>query len=364
MRRFLLCLLVAALVAASCGDDASSGDSDAAPAAQTTTTAAGITTSETTVPTSTTNAEPPTSQAASAELRVLVYNAGLAEGFVAHAVERQPLVAQAVADSPADIVFLQEVWSPEAVADITAATDARFPHQVFPEPIADEVSPEAEPSCTVDELADLEGCVATNCADASPDELVDCVLNSCGAEFAGLCAECQACIGSNVGSTVEEAVANCTAASAAFAYEGSVGLGLLSSAEILATEVLVLDSSLNRRAVVYALVDTEAFGEVHLFGTHLSAVFTDIPYPGEGTWEDEQASQIEAILTFIDGLVVPGEPVVLLGDFNTGPAGDGYEAEIPANYEQLAAAFPLNPYVAGDARCTFCGDNPLVGSGA
>ncbi|MDH4171317.1 MAG: hypothetical protein OEW42_17180, partial [Acidimicrobiia bacterium] len=55
------------------------------------------------------------------------------------------------------------------------------------------------------------------------------------------------------------------------------------------------------------------------------------------------------------------DPVVLLGDFNTGPAGERYEAEVAANYELLPAAMLTNTYVeADDARCTFCGDNPLV----
>ena len=56
---------------------------------------------------------------------------------------------------------------------------------------------------------------------------------------------------------------------------------------------------------------------------------------------------------------------MLLGDFNTGPAGALYQAEIAANYELLTAGMLTNPYVeADDARCTFCGDNPLVGGDA
>ncbi len=144
-----------------------------------------------------------------------------------------------------------------------------------------------------------------------------------------------------------------------------MGIGLLSKAVILDTDVLVLESSLNRRAVLHALVDVEGFGSVNVFGTHLSAVFSDIPYPGEGTWEEEQATQIADVLAYIDTRSEPGDPVVLLGDFNTGPEGARYQAEIAANYELLTAGMLTNPYVeADDARCTFCGDNPLVGGDA
>lgn len=299
----------------------------------------------------------------SARLRIATFNAGLAEGFVPLATERQPLVAEALAGLDAEVVFLQEVWSPEAVAELTETTSATFPEAVFPEPVPD--TELGDPACTVDELADLEACIAQNCADAGPDELVECVLTNCASQYAGLCEECQSCIAANVGNTIEEGIANCTTASSAFAYDGSVGIGLLSKAVILDTDVLVLESSLNRRAVLHALVDVEGFGPVNVFGTHLSAVFSDIPYPGEGTWEEEQATQIADVLAYIETRTEPGDPVVLLGDFNTGPAGALYQAEIAANYELLTAGMLTNPYVeADDARCTFCGDNPLVGGDA
>ena len=218
-----------------------------------------------------------------ARLRIATFNAGLAEGFVPLATERQPLVAEALAGLDAEVVFLQEVWSPEAVAELTETTSATFPEAVFPEPVPD--TELGDPACTVDELADLEACIAQNCADAGPDELVECVLTNCATQYAGLCEECQSCIAANVGNTIEEGIANCTTASSAFAYDGSVGIGLLSKAVILNTDVLVLESSLNRRAVLHALVDVEGFGPVNVFGTHLSAVFSDIHDPGEGTWE-------------------------------------------------------------------------------
>ncbi len=51
--------------------------------------------------------------------------------------------------------------------------------------------------------------------------------------------------------------------------------------------------------------------------------------------------------------------MVLLGDFNTGPGGWVYQAEVAANYELLTAAMFTNPYIESGAPCTFCGDNPL-----
>jgi len=360
VRRFAVILLVFGLVVIACSSGDDSSDETGATATSEAAPDSSATAPDTTETAATTTSIP---TADSGDFRIATYNTGLAPGFVPLLAERQPLVGEAIADLDADVVFVQEVWTPESVSALREATSSAFPETVFPEPIPD-TEPGA-PACTVDELADLLGCIEQNCADASPDELVECVLSSCGAQFGELCEECQTCIGANVGNTVEEAVANCTTASSAFAYEGSVGIGLLSNAVIQDSDVLVLDSSLNRRAVLHAVVDTEAFGPVHVFGTHLSAVFSDIPYPDEGTWEQEQATQIADLLAYIDSRAEPGDPVVLLGDFNTGPAGERYQAEVAANYDLLTAAMFANPYTDDpEAECTFCGDNPLVGGDA
>ena len=349
-------LIVASLLGCSTADDASSEttDSGSVTAESTTTETRAPTTPEPTQPQPSSTPDP-----MPAQFRIATFNTGLAEGFVPLAGERLPSVAQAISDLDADVVFLQEVWAPEAVAAIRDATSTSFPEAVFPEPIPD--TEQAAPACTPEQLADLEACIAANCADASPDELVECVLSNCGAQFAALDEECQSCVAANVGKTVEEAVASCTAGTSSFAYGGSVGLGLLSKAPILESDVFVLDSSLNRRAVLHAVLDAGELGEIDVFGTHLSAVFSDVPYPGDGTWEQEQAAQIGDLLAYVGTRVGPNDPIVLLGDFNTGPAGELFVAEVPANYELLARAMDTNTYVDTDgARCTFCGDNPLV----
>lgn len=362
-------LVASSVLGCSSADDASSDPtaSVAATAEATTTSTDSSIADETTTtegpPTTpvTTRSEPSsTAEALPASFGIVTFNTGLAEGYVPLAGERLPHVAEAIADLDADVVFLQEVWSSEAVAEIRAATSVSFPEAVFPEPIPD--TEQGTPACTAEGLADLEACVAANCADASADELVGCILDNCGAEMAGLDEQCLSCLTANVGGTVEEAIASCTAGSATYTYGGSLGLGLLSKVPIVDTDVFVLDSSVNRRAVLHVQVDAGDLGQIHVFGTHLSAILGDVPYPGEGTWEQEQAAQIDDLVAYIDTRVDPVEPFVLLGDFNTGPAGELFSAEVPANYDVLVRAVDTNTYVDTDgARCTFCGDNPLLG---
>jgi endonuclease/exonuclease/phosphatase family metal-dependent hydrolase len=351
-RPFGAVVFVVGSMLAACGSDdgGASGDAPTTSPPAVTTTAPATTT--TTAPATTLPSVP-------AGLKVVTFNAGLARGFVDLAEQRAPLVAEALATLDADLVALQEVWEPQDVEAVQAATRDRFPEQVFLEP-----APEAaqQPACEPGELDALESCIATACAGVLDEQLAACVLANCGADFGELGANCQTCLAANIGGSVDDILGACEEAADRYAYGGSFGIGLLSRHPITSTEQTTLESSLNRRAVLYARVDAGPLGEVHVFATHLSPVFSDIPYPGPGSWEEEQRAQIETLLGLIAEKAPPGTPVVVLGDLNTGPALAGIAGEAPDNFALLLAAGLLAPYVdQPGARCTFCADNPLVG---
>jgi endonuclease/exonuclease/phosphatase family metal-dependent hydrolase len=296
---------------------------------------------------------------------IVTYNAGLADGFVDAAVERVPAVVEGIRDLDAAVVFVQEVWTPDDVDTLTDGVADTYPSSAFLDPRPDEPGVEATgPSCPLDEAKPLEDCARERCADVPADELADCVLEGCSVEFSATCPECQACLAANVGSTIDEAIDTCSRGSAAYAYEGAFGIGFLSAEPFVEQDSLVLDSSLTRRAVLYAEVDDPTVGTLHLFGTHLSPVFTDVPFPGEGSWEEEQAAQIETVREWIDTKTGGGGTTVLLGDFNTGPDGVLFEGEVVPNYDALVAGDWRNAYLEAqgdDTECTFCEQNPLVG---
>lgn len=328
--RLLIGTFVLALVAMACGDDASSTD-----------------------------------DSGDEGLAVVTLNAGLADGFVDYAVERSPAVAEAVAGLDEDVVFVQEVWTPEDVEALTEATAERFPTSVFLDPMPDDPGAEAAgPACPLDEAQPLEDCARSSCGDVPATQLADCVLDRCGAEFAATCPECQACLASNVGSSIDTAIAACTQGSGAYAYDGAFGIGFLSTTPFAETDELVLDSSLTRRAVLYGRLDDTPLGAVHLFGTHLSPTFSDVPFPGEGSWEEEQLDQIETVRAWIDEKTGGTGTTVLLGDFNTGPDGVLFSGEEEPHYEALVEGGWANAYLdtlADEAECTFCDSNPLNG---
>ncbi|MEM6787217.1 MAG: endonuclease/exonuclease/phosphatase family protein [Myxococcota bacterium] len=294
------------------------------------------------------------------DVTAVTYNLGLAVGFVPAAEARTDVTPQEMASLGADILCLQEVWLPDQVAAVQAATTA-YPTQIYAEADPGVMGPAA---CTDADTQPLLDCaVGAGCDQVCSDDLVSCVLDACLAEFGALPPECSTCVQANVGKSLPDIEASCESASTEFAFGGSFGLGLLSRYPVTEQDELVFDSTTNRRATLYALLDTP-HGPVHTFCTHLTAVFDTIPYPrATGSWEEEQAAQVAALLEFVDEKAGSDGQVLVLGDMNTGPAGPGYVAEAPDNYAPFLVAGLTNPYVDTPGHtCTFCEDNPLLGN--
>lgn len=297
----------------------------------------------------------------------VTYNGGIAPGFVPGATERLPLTAAQVGAIEADVVCVQEFWLPDAVAALKAATEGAFPHQIYVDP--DPGMPTSGAACDPTESEELVDCaVAAGCDQVCPDDLATCALGSCSMEFNAVSEECQSCIGGNIGLPFDQIISNCQAEAVEYSYEGQFGIAILSKHPITASDTTVLTSHFNRRGIIHAQLDTPA-GEVHAYCTHLSAVFSDndgdglpdIPFPeATGSWEEEQADQITALIALTESQAA-GKQILLMGDFNTGPAGPGYEAEVPENYQLLVDAGFANPYLETDGhQCTYCADNPII----
>lgn len=285
-------------------------------------------------------------------LTFATYNLGLAVGFVPGANERAPAATDAVLGLEADVVCVQEVWEAEHVA-LLEGSDA-FPHTFFgaPQP---EVGP--EPACVDGDEDNLLECMETDCADACTDELPVCLLDECALDFLFLEDNCMRCMQANVGGTPEQIRDTCTSETTEYSYGGAFGTGILSKHPMSGTEELLLESTTSRRSVLHAVVAAPG-GDVDVFCTHLTAVFSLIPYPRpEGDWDVEQLGQITAMRAWMADRGEAGR-TVLMGDMNTGLEGPGVDPEVPANYEPLAAGLD-NPYRDLDGRCTFCDSNPI-----
>lgn len=301
------------------------------------------------------------------DIQATTYNAGLAVGFVDYAPQRSSVTVNALAALPTKILCVQEFWDADDVGKLKAATANSLPHTIFPAPQQEFVSGEAQ--CTTADLAPLEACVESSCACTPNEQLANCTLANCLPQFLALPPKCSGCLQANVGLVaalgLDRIIEECTATQTAkYAYDGSFGTGLLTKYEILEQEEVVMDSHTNRRGLIYARLKTEV-GDLHTICTHLTAVFSDIPFPeAAGSWAEEQAAQIDELIAFVNAKAGSGGKVLVLGDMNTGPAGKTYSAEVPANYAKFAAAGLADAYIRdGNEPCTFCGTNPLVGEG-
>lgn len=292
----------------------------------------------------------------------VTFNAGLAYGYVLYAEERQPEIGPAIAAlEGVDVVCLQEVWAPEDVQAVLTATAAEFPHSHWYDTT---LLPNegAEPACNAAEAGALRTCAEANDCENAPGGLVACVQANCGAEMTALQPECLQCLVANIGGTLDQMFEACAQGSTLYLYDGANGLLLLSRLPLTGQDQLLLDSTFNRRAVLYARATGGGDVPLAIFCTHTTPEFDGVDYPGElGSWADEQAHQIDQMTAWIDEKAEEGDLVVLMGDMNDGPAlPPDIEGELEDNFAKFLDAGFSAPYAASqDAACTFCDANPL-----
>jgi endonuclease/exonuclease/phosphatase family metal-dependent hydrolase len=202
---------------------------------------------------------------------------------------------------------------------------------------------------------------------------VACVIGACAAEVAALSAGCTGCLLENAPSGDFAAIrAACVGTGGtqgmlppeqrSYVSGGSYGIGLLSAQAFAEIDQKRLDSSTVRRAILYGRLEDTALGTVHVFCTHLTAILTGLQYEGSyGDWVAENAAHVQALIDWADEKAGENGRVLLLGDLNTGPEGEGITASVPDNYALLPEAGFENAFLSGpNAACTFCDSNPLV----
>jgi endonuclease/exonuclease/phosphatase family metal-dependent hydrolase len=310
------------------------------------------------------------------EFRAATFNAGLAVGVLRHAEERAPLAVSALAGLDVEGLCVQEVWTEAHYRELESALHERLPHALRP-PSRSETG---AGSCSQREIGQVLACVRKECA-SSPSRVALCAATRCGHLSRGLSSGCLGCLMRDPGRSVGEVEAECGPAKAsspkqpvpstrppatgAHAYGGSYGIALFSRSPPLASDFLSFESRQLARGALYAKLAANGVARtLHVFCTHLTADIGGVPYDGAGgSWSAEHALQVGALLDWIDAKAPSGEPVLLLGDLNTGPAaGSAVRARLPAHYARFIASGFESPYLrAGPARCTFCSDNPVNG---
>src|SRR5512134_2395795 len=120
------------------------------------------------------------------------YNAGLAHGAVPFADERIAPIVEALADSPADVLCLQEVWTDADAGAIQSALATEFPYQ-FREVTENDVSEWYACDDQLSQLYGMNSCVSEQCT-PSGISAFECAADQCAAEWAALDDHCKLCL--------------------------------------------------------------------------------------------------------------------------------------------------------------------------
>jgi endonuclease/exonuclease/phosphatase family metal-dependent hydrolase len=206
-------------------------------------------------------------------------------------------------------------------------------------------------------------CGQEQCAGLVGGELLSCGLDLCGEEVGALSPGCTSCVIAAAAGGLEGMEADCLGdpeeGGEQYLYDCQFDTGILTRAEILGSESRRLDSTTVLAAVDYAQIATDA-GPVDVFCTHLASGMP-FDYAGPfGSWQGEQAQQMEQLLAFVAEKNDGSRPALVLGDLNNGPAipEAGIEAEWPEHHQEWQAAGFDDPFASqADVACTLCSDN-------
>ena len=304
----------------------------------------------------TTSTDPTSTDSTEVSLYAVTFNTALGAGLAPFVAERRDAVAEALTESEAQVVCLQEVWAYEDVLFMETAVEEQFPyshHSVTP-------VESNEPACAAEESDALSSCLEENCADLTEDALLLCAVGSCAEAFTAVSEGCQACIIANQEQPLSEILRLC-AEENAVAYESQTGLVLLSKVPLERPDFLSFPSALGDRGVLRARLDLETAAPVDVYCTHLAASIGESLYDGEyGSWEAERAVQAEMLLDWI-AQESESASALVLGDLNCGPETEGAEAEDVESYNLFIDAGFSSPYLeSGNTECSWCTDNSLV----
>lgn len=332
----------------------------------------------------------------SQEVVVDTFNVALAGGFIPFEAERRPFIVEAIADSDADILCLQEVWDQTDKEAIQVAAAEAYPYYTFFQNDLDTAIDDAtnqqgvvppppttapcEGESLTSQLNAGVDCLEQNCS--TPDgrtTSTECAEEQCLAEVFGLLAapppqRCYACLVTQLPTELLTDIrSRCpTVVNQDLAFQGQNGVMILSRHPLKNAKELVIPGTWNRRTILSATAELPNGAELDAYCNHLTPIFNDftLPYTGQygdgtntaGAWQAEQELQAEKLINYVTE-TSGNRPAVILGDLNAGHAfpEEGIVAQSEATLDLLESVFEP-AYTADYAPlCTFCsGTNPVT----
>ncbi len=294
--------------------------------------------------------------------------------------ERTEKLQKILKTSDSDILCLQEIYDKNEIMKISQflkdeKNGLGYISTVYVNTKNEDFDP-IPPSCTQEEVAPVVMCVAMECGGTD----IACIAQNCLGDILALPPVCQQClIGDNIGSIAggdfQAILQECMVEKeVVYKNNGNNGILLASKYPLKNKGTLALTSYGNHRMAVYATLgriekDGEiydykpAIGDTQIICTALSAII-DEEYDGiAGSWQQEQLTQINEILSIPDNENIAQR--VIMGDFNSNIAGGENIIESnPAPVAALISAGWYDPYFDVEEedviQCTVCPENPFI----
>lgn len=274
------------------------------------------------------------------------FNTGLAYGAVPMSEQRVPAIANAIADSPADVICMQEVWTDDDVEAIRDAAADEFPYSFYERTEDDS---KFWFSCNPINTYRLDRCVKQECT-AHGISVFECVQDQCKEAYDRLPDDCKLCLAANTTAPWKCAVWGAPQ----YAWGGRNGLLLLSRQPIENPRYTPFDTLLIKRGVI-----TADIGDYRVQCSHMTPNLESVPYPADHaftSWAEEHRAQIELMAEAAG----ENQCTALLGDLNSGPEDARTVGELPDNFDAIQAAGYVDLWA--EPVCTMCEDNPLCDS--
>ncbi|KPJ86001.1 hypothetical protein AMJ57_00815 [Parcubacteria bacterium SG8_24] len=297
------------------------------------------------------------------DFSAVTYNVGLAPGIVAQTTPRTSHVAQALADLDADVLCLQEVWTPEALQAIQTALDLPAEQMMYVDTRGEGET--GQDRCTMSQIAPMLQCVHEECGGLPDEEITTCALAECRGSGVGLyfsARRCLNCMIASAGLSIGEIVESCVLGQGrSRLYGGSNGVVLLSRYPLRNREIIRLPSSGANRVALIAEIDGPGAEPIEVACSHLSSKsYVSPTHPRFDDWNDEQREQLHLISERLRRRA-GGRPALFLGDMNFG-ASDGRDLDdhLPGQfYESARLGFESFAAAADPPFCSSCEGNTL-----
>ncbi|KAK3578602.1 hypothetical protein CHS0354_002173 [Potamilus streckersoni] len=292
------------------------------------------------------------------ERKIITYNTAM-QFSIPQLEQRRRNLLRGLKALSADVACLQEVYDGSDLKWLLPRLKKTYPYSFsFKHETVTTLKAKEEPPCNRQKITEFLGCVSSHCSGFNTSihedrvSLLLCLQAQCAAQVFSLSQDCLTCF--FLRTDLIEAANECLNPQTTINVPG---LLLFSKHKIISASAVEHHPGFMEIAKQgYLLVDIDTIGTVVC--THLAVPFLGDLYPEAAlpftSYVEQNLAEVKNLLTVINGTT----PLVLAGDFNTGPSQPdiGICEQSPDSYRILNSSEANLTHTILD-NCTYCTNN-------